>query len=213
MLTRIDLPDFSGAAPPSRRAAEMLLEADRRIDDFTHRRRGPLIHGFVPSDFRMVDACLRWIVERQLSAGQAFCEWGSGFGVITLLAALHDFDACGIEVEQLLVDEARQLAEDFDIAAQFGHGSAIPPGKEKLEKFLVEQSLVDTDSPDAYDELGLEIDDFDLIFVFPWPGEEPFWETLFDQSAADGALLLTYHGLNDLRLQRRSASRTRRRRV
>jgi hypothetical protein len=203
MLTPIELPDFSIAAPPSSKAMSLLREADRRIDDFIHHRRGPLIHGFVPSDFRMVDACLRWIVERQLAPGHAFCEWGSGFGVITLLAALHDFDACGIEVEEELVEQARLLAEDFDITAQFGHGSAIPPGKSKLEKYLVEQSLVDTDTPDAYDELGLEIDDFDLIFVFPWPGEEAFWENLFNQCASDGALLMTYHGVNDLRLQRR----------
>ncbi len=203
MLTPIELPDFLNAPPPSPKAVSLLVEADRRIDEFIHRRRGPLIHGFVPSDFRMVDACLEWIVQRQLASGHAFCEWGSGFGVITLLAALHDFDACGIEVEADLVEQACSLAEDFDIVAQFGHGSAIPPGKSRLERYLVEQSLVDTDSPDAYDELGLEIDDFDIVFVFPWPGEEPFWEKLFDQCAADGALLLTYHGLNDLRLQRR----------
>ncbi|MFO0902959.1 MAG: hypothetical protein U0939_08175 [Pirellulales bacterium] len=203
MLIPIELPDFTAAPPPSPKAMRLLEEADRRIDDFVHRRRGPLIHGFVPSDFRMVDACLNWIVKRQLASGHAFCEWGSGFGVITLLAALHDFDACGIEVEELLVEQARQLADDFEISAQFGHGSAIPPGKSRLEKYLVEQSLVDTDSPDAYDEIGLEIDDFDIVFVFPWPGEEGFWERLFHQCASDGALLLTYHGLNDLRLQRR----------
>lgn len=203
MLIPLELPDFSVAPPPSPAAQRLLFEADQRIDDFVHRRRGPLIHGFVPSDYRMVDACLRWIVERQLATGHAFCEWGSGFGVITLLASLHDFDACGVEVEGELVARARQLAEDCDIAAQFCEGSAIPPGKSRLEKYLVEQSLVDTDTPAAYDELGLEIDDFDLIFVFPWPGEEAFWEKLFDQCAADGALLLTYHGINDLKLQRR----------
>ena len=45
--------------------------------------------------------------------------------------------------------------------------------------------------------------DFDLFFTFPWPGEHEFFETIFDRFAADGAMLLTYQGIERLRLQRR----------
>ncbi len=205
MLQQIELPNLIDAPPLSREAQALLVEAERRIDEFIHRRERPLIHNFVPSDFRSVDAHLRWIVERQLAAGRAFCEWGSGYGVVTLLAALHEFDACGIEVEAELVEEARQLAEDFDIPAQFAHGSLIPEGGERVAKYLEDVANIDIDSHDGYDELGLDVDDFDLFFAFPWPGEERFWEQLFDKYAADGALLLTYHGVEDFRLQRRTA--------
>ena len=102
-----------------------------------------------------------------------------------------------------VVDEARQLAEDFGIPVEFVQGSMIPEGHERLFRHLGDFAHLETDAASAYDDLQLEPDDFDLIFTFPWPGEEPFAEKLFDRCAADGALLLSYHGINDLRLQRR----------
>jgi len=60
-----------------------------------------------------------------------------------------------------------------------------------------------TDAPSAYEDLGLEPDDFDLIFAYPWPGEEQVIFDLFADCASTGALLLTYHGLEGVRLQRR----------
>ena len=62
---------------------------------------------------------------------------------------------------------------------------------------------VSTTGPNGYDELELEPDDFDVVFAYPWPGEEQVIFDLFDDCAAVGALLLTYHGINDLRLQRK----------
>ena len=64
-------------------------------------------------------------------------------------------------------------------------------------------TISDTDWPSGYDELGKDIDEFDLFFAFPWPGEHRYWESIFDHHAADGALLLTYHGIERLRLHRR----------
>jgi predicted O-methyltransferase YrrM len=204
MLRTIELPDFHHTPTAGSTAARLLEEADRRIDQFIARRNAAGWVGFVPSDFVMVDACLEWIAGSRAASGAMFCEWGSGFGVVTMLAALRDFNACGIEVDAELVDEARRLADDFGIAAEFAHGSMIPDGQHRLLKHLDDSfSHVETDSPSGYDELGLGPDDFDLIFTFPWPGEEQFAERLFDRCAADGALLLSYHGINDLRLQRR----------
>jgi hypothetical protein len=60
-----------------------------------------------------------------------------------------------------------------------------------------------TDAQAAYEDLGLEPDDFDLIFAYPWPGEEQVIFDLFADCAATGALLLTYHGLEGVRLQRK----------
>lgn len=202
MLRRIELPDLKNARL-SPDAAALLTEADRRIQDFVNDPQGPLIHGFVPSDYQAVDAHLGWIVQQCLSAGNAFCEWGSGFGVVTMLAALHGFDASGLEVEPRLVEQARRLADDLAIPVQFATGSIIPEGVPTRIEDLEEFSHLDTDSPSGYEELGLEVDDFDLFFAFPWPGEERFFERLFHRCAAEGALLLTYHGRNDLRLQRR----------
>ena len=203
MLRPIELPDFHHVRPSNATARRLLAEADQRIEDFVARRNLAGWVGFVPSDFALVDACLGWIVDNSLTSGSMFCEWGSGYGVVTMLASLREFNAFGIEVDAELVDEARQLADDFNIPAEFAHGSMIPDGHERLLKHLGDYAHLETDTPGGYGELDLEPDDFDLIYTFPWPGEEHFAEKLFDRCAADGALLLTYHGINDLRLQRR----------
>lgn len=203
MLQPIELPDLFNAPPPSEEAQQLLRIADERIDEFLHRRRGEVIHDFVCSDFPAVDAHLRWIVEQRLNPGRAFCEWGCGFGVIALLATLLEFDACGIDVQAELIRQAEQLSADCGIPAQFTHGSLIPPDSEHLILDVEELAHIDLDTPSAYEDLGMDLGDFDLIFGYPWPGHERFMEDVFDYHAADGALLLTYHGIEDLRLQRR----------
>ena len=55
--------------------------------------------------------------------GTLFCEWGSGFGVVTCLAAMLEFDASGIEIESDLVDAAEDLSADFGLAVEFMCGS------------------------------------------------------------------------------------------
>src|SRR5258708_4692737 len=103
-----------------------LDEADRRIEQFQMENH---IAGFVPSDFALAYDLLR-TVSNDLAPGNLFCEWGSGFGVVTCLAAMLDFDAHGIEIESELVDSARQLAADFDLPVEFAQGSFIPTGSE-----------------------------------------------------------------------------------
>ena len=44
------------------------------------------------------------------------------------------------------------------------------------------------------DEVDIGIEDFELIFAFPWPGEETLFFDLFETYAARGAHLMTYHG-------------------
>ena len=55
--------------------------------------------------------------------------------------------------------------------------------------------------------MDLEIDDFDTIFAYPWPGEQRVIERLFDRFASDGALLMTYNGTDGVRLFRRRPAR------
>jgi hypothetical protein len=58
----------------------------------------------------------------------------------------------------------------------------------------------------AYQQLGLGPDEFDLIFAYPWPDEERVTDNLFEHYAAEGAVLLTYHGVEDLRFRRKLAA-------
>ncbi len=48
--------------------------------------------------------------------------------------------------------------------------------------------------------MGLDPDDFDVVFAYPWPGEECLIASLFEKYAAEGALLLMYDQFNSVRL-------------
>ena len=167
--------------------------------------RSVRISGFVPSDFDRVYPALEAVAEQELAAGDVFCEWGSGFGVVTMLAAMLEFQAYGIEIERSLVEEARVLAEDFDLPVEFVAGSFVPAGGETLveEAFNSDIAWLTSHADDAYPQLGLSLNDFDVIYAFPWPGEEEAVSALFDEFASVGALLLTFGQMDGVHARRK----------
>lgn len=181
-----------------------LREADRRIEDFQRHARVP---GFVPSDFARTYSVLRAVASSNLPTGNLFCEWGSGFGVVACLAAMLDFDAVGIEIDAELVESARQLADDFGLPVEFVRGSFIPKGGEVYTDVRGGYAWLDTAETGA--DVGLDADDFDVIFAYPWPDEEGATEKLFERYAGAKALLLTYHGGDEIRLRRKRARKRR----
>ena len=189
-----------------------LHEADLRVSQFT--KNCPVrATGFVPSDFVTVYHALRAVTEADLAPGTSLCEWGSGFGVVASLAAMLEFKACGIEIERDLVDASRRLAEDFGLPVEFVHGSFIPSGAEACAEEAyadnnAEYSWLVTDADDAYDELGLDPDDFDVVFAYPWPGEEFLMTSLFEKYGAEGSLLLMYDQFNSVRLLGKAGERS-----
>lgn len=203
-LTDIDLP-FDPIDVPDN-VAEFLREADHRSREFVSRT--PMaFRGFVPSDYVSVYHALRAVVEADVACGHLFCEWGSGLGVVASLAALIGFDACGIEIDRDLFDASLELAEDFGIPVEFINGSFISQGADDL----VDRAFADCDgglslephADHAYDELGLEVGDFDVVFSFPWPNDEELTAALFERFAAHGALLLTHGDPDFMRLRRK----------
>jgi SAM-dependent methyltransferase len=205
-LVDLNLAVAPAAIPPDVR--RFIREADRRIDEFQARGR---VTGFVASDYEGVYHVLRALAESPLARGNRFCEWGSGFGAVACLAAMLGFDASGIEVEGELVGEARRLAEDFELPVEFAHGSFVPRGAEGRVYAGGEYAWLTTEADYAYEELGLDPDDFDVVFCYPWPDEEGVTAELFDRYAGDGAILVTFHGGDDFRLRRKTARRARRR--
>ena len=203
-LTEIPLPVEQVRLPAE--VARFLEEAEQRVGEHTERLPS-LINGFVPSDFAAVYRALRFIRDSHLASGNAFCEWGSGLGVVASLAAMLRFDAYGIEIDAELCRASQQLADDFDLPVTFVHGSFVPPGSERiLDRAYMDQEgglLLDIRTDGTYEDLGLEIRDFDIIFTYPWPNDEPLIETLFSRYAARGALLLTYHDSKPMRLRRK----------
>ncbi len=183
--------------------ASFISEANDRIEQFVAARLDEPVHGFVASDYPLVYNTLRTIVDVHLAPGDSFCEWGSGMGVVACLASLLGFDACGIEIDHDLANASQRLADDFDIAAEFAQGSFIPEGGDKCADEIVDFHWLVTNADSAYDELDLQPDDFAVIFAYPWPGEEHVIEQLFDRYASAGAVLVTYHGTEGIRIRRK----------
>jgi hypothetical protein len=189
-------------APVPSEVAALLADTQVRLQQYDAKFQAS-IPAFVPSDFEVVYHALRQLQESQLAAGQRFLEWGSGIGVVACLAAMVGFDAIGIEIEPPLVEIAESLAADHGIDVEFACGSYVPDGAEPYVDISGEVTWLRTDRPDSYADLDLEPEDFDVIYAYPWPGEEQVIFDLFAHTAATGTLLLTYHSQDGLRLQRK----------
>jgi hypothetical protein len=205
-LVNLNLPIDESEVPGDVRA--FIREAERRIDQFQLASRVP---GFVPSDFARANGVLQAVAAADVAPGKLFCEWGSGFGVVACLAAMLDFDACGIEIDPDLVDAAKELAADFDLPVEFVCGSFIPRGAKTSADSESSFSWLATEGDSAEDELGLTTDDFSIVFAYPWPDEEHTIEDLFERYAALGAILVTYHGGSDFLVRQKTGKASRRR--
>lgn len=199
-LVEIELPSARGPVPAA--VANLLADAEERLRQYDAKFQAS-IPAFVPSDFELVYHALAWIQDSHLTAGRRFLEWGSGIGIVACLAAEVGFDAIGIEIEEPLVEIAESIAADHDIDVEFACGSYVPSDAEPFVDIAGEVTWLRMDRPDSYADLELEPEDFDLIYAYPWPGEEQVIFDLFERCASVGALLLTFHSQDGLRLQRK----------
>ncbi|MEO2022436.1 MAG: hypothetical protein ABGX05_11500 [Pirellulaceae bacterium] len=169
-----------------------------RTDRFQYLHREQPIHAFVACDYQHVFLAMQYLKQSGELRGRRFCEWGSGFGVVAGLAAMHNFLAYGIEVEPLLVAESRVLLQEFNLDVEIAQGSFIADHVSPPRLQQEGMAWVDLTTADGYHHLDLEPIDFDLCFVYPWPGEERFVRELFDSMAAPGAMLLAYLGAGEI---------------
>ena len=198
-LHSVPRPSPVGPIPTNIRA--FLREAGRRIRGYYRRYRNS---AFVPCNYGAAYGILQHLAAHAAAAGTLFCEWGSGFGVVSCLAALLEFDAYGIEVDSTLVRASRRLAADFGLPVEFVQGSFIPAGDRLLMRAAGSFAWLTTTEAPAHEQLGLATEDFGIIFAYPWPDEERALGQLFERHAAAGALLVTHHGGEDFRLRRKS---------
>jgi hypothetical protein len=57
------------------------------------------------------------------------------------------------------------------------------------------------EGPSAYGKLGLALDDFDVVYAYPWGGEEPLMLDIMHRYGNPNARLLL-HGDRDVRVYR-----------
>lgn len=148
----------------------------------------PAFRGYVSADY---PAILEYLCKLRSQAA-TFLEWGSGLGVVAIMASRLGFEACGIENEPILVEHARTLAEKYGPEARFGLGTFIPDefdwnpaaGDQTDGTVLGDQS--------AYEELDMELVDFDLVYAYPWPDELTLFKNIMRACGAPQSLFLSY---------------------
>lgn len=194
-LKPLELPLVERPLPPKVEA--FLADAQARVDAWFARTEHRAGIGFIPCDPHAVFSALQALREVRPDA-RRLLEWGSGFGVVTGLAALLGFDAHGIEIEPSLVRESENLLAAHQLRATFACGSFVPEDFD-AERYSDLETRTVMGRPDGYEELGRDLDDFDVVFAYPWPTEEEMYCELFRRRGDVGAVLVTYSRVEGVR--------------
>jgi hypothetical protein len=158
------------------------------FEEFDLRVRDKTFHPFVAADYDVVRAALT----RVRAPGQRFLEWGSATGVITIMADLLGFEAVGIEIDAALVRTAQTLATRYRSGAQFVLGSFLPTGYRWHSPVAHTSSWTTGEGRSGYLELGRALEEFDVVFGYPWGGEAPMMLDLMRQYGRSDALLVLH---------------------
>ncbi len=152
--------------------------------------------GYVSADYLAVYQGLNRLRKRV----RTVLEWGSGLGVVTIMASRMGFEAYGIEAEQVLVDHSEILAQAYGPQACFTQGSFIPDEFQWNPAAGDEVDGTIINAPSAYQDLGMNLREFDLVYAFPWPDEHTLFHNIMRQFGGKDSLLLTYDAREGLRL-------------
>ena len=131
-----------------------------------------------------------------------FLECGSGLGVATIMASHVGFEAYGIEAKPSLVDFSRKFNDQLNCNAVFANGSFIPDEFEWDPATTDEPVRTFIDVAAAYDELDMSLEDFDLIYAYPWPTEYSLYLDFLTQYARPDALFLCYDAREGMLLRK-----------
>ena len=211
MLQSIEFPPNVDSRPVPRELSQLISDVRSRVEVFQDRWDRPQIEQFVAADYELVWQCLDWIVETQPRTGNRFLEWGCGFAAMTVLAASLGLDAIGIESESELHAQGTRTLRDWlpnlciDRGADAGEraraeiirGNFLPPGTESIADDPTLPSL-GHGGDNAYESLQLDLDDFAIVYSYPWPGEESFHQDVFHEHAQRGAILIQFLGPYDV---------------
>jgi hypothetical protein len=181
--------------PALRARLHALIDEGAEIyDRFDREVRDQNFHPFVPGDYGGI---LQTLLEVR-APGRRFLEWGSATGVVVIMADLLGFDAFGIELDSGLVSIARQLAERYQSRARFVAGSFLPAGYRWRPPTGDGRLGTIGQGVSAYAELGYGLDDFDVVYAYPWSGEEAMMLDLMQSYGNSKAYLLLHgdHGVN-----------------
>lgn len=137
---------------------------------------------FEPADGKVSWHLLNSVVQQTFPGRKpVFCEWGSGLGLVTLIASQIGMPATGIEIEEELIELAQDFSRKHALPATFINASIYPK---------------DNAVP------VIDYKEVELFFAYPWPNQITPMIELFDQVAVSGAIFVCYHGGRNYRVLR-----------
>ena len=186
----------------------LVVHADELWDQFWAQKLNKRYPRYVASEPAQVYAALKHVRDEGLALGERFIEWGSGFGVASSLAAQLGFEATGIELEEGLVEIAEKLAEKHKTGAEFIASTYIPEGYISYDHaggsdIVPDDSFGHQAEAPRYDDMDIGLDEIDVFFVYPWPGEQEMMLKLFDSVASEDAILIAYYGDQEICIYRK----------
>lgn len=194
------------ADDPSLRARldAVCAEGQAIWERFDRNVRERAFHPFVAADYEVVRAALLGLRATGTRVGgqPRFLEWGSATGIITIMADLMGFEACGIEIDGSLVETARAVAASHGSAARFVVGSFLPTGYVHRTPDGDARTGTLAEGPSGYLALGRALEDFDVVFGYPWGGEEPVMHDVMQRYGSPKATLLLYDASGEIRAYR-----------
>ncbi|MEN8660788.1 class I SAM-dependent methyltransferase [Marivita sp.] len=169
---------------PPQKHARLIQYATLTSDRIQSLKGSERIPSLVTSNGLIAWRFLQAVESHVRSKPTRFCEWGSGVGVVTSLAALQGWIGRGIEIEPKLVKEATKLARDNEVDVTFHQGSYKPDA-------LFEQTWPDDDFDTGH---GFGLFDFDVIYMYAWPAESATVTEAVRRFAHPGTIFMRYGG-------------------
>jgi hypothetical protein len=187
-IRELDGPGLDGEL--IQRIERLCAEGRAHFERFQRQVRDDQWHPYIPIDYAVA---LRALLA-QREPGARFLEWGSATGVVTIMADLLGFEAYGIELDAELVEVARDLAGRYGSGARFAAGSFLPSGYLWSPPGGDQRMGTIGEGVPGYTELGLALDEFDVVYGYPWTGEAPMMHDLMARHGRPGARLLVPDG-------------------
>lgn len=162
---------------PAAQALTLIQNAKRLAEEMQGLQGEDRIPGLVTSNGLIAWRFLQSAAAHIQTDAPRFCEWGSGIGVVSCLAALRGWEATGIEIEPRLIELSRQLAKSHDVNVNFRHGNY------RLDS-----------SDDANAAIEFDVFGFDIIYIYAWPAERQAVTEAIARHGAPGLIFLRYGG-------------------
>lgn len=190
--------------------AERIASGQQAVERFRVVQHRDPVREFHPSNYDLAYRVLRWTADHMEPVPIRLWEWGSGIPMIAALADGLGLAATAIEIDARLHAAAAKWLDSFANRVRLRHGSFVTAGDSDLLQQFPPAGGVRAAAPgpdDGLDSLagdvgaGDYVGSGDIVYAYPWPGEDGLFVELFQRRASAGAILITFHGSDEFRVR------------